>query len=155
RSKPAISWDCLPMALVISVMLRMLKSSASRGLIRCRSCNSWLICRMAVGISSEEAARTRIWSTLVKRTGWGVPATWVVDGCGYRIDCGLVFGYSWLREFTCWVGSVATALALWLAVEADTPATRYLMVVHGASRMSSWSMPIMLAPLGLRTPTTL
>ena len=35
------------------------------------------------------------------------------------------------------------------------PETRYLIVVHGARTMSSWSLPIMLAPLRLSTPTTL
>ena len=34
------------------------------------------------------------------------------------------------------------------------PLTRYLIVVQGASTMSSWSMPIMLAPLRLSTPMT-
>ena len=33
--------------------------------------------------------------------------------------------------------------------------TRYLIVVQGAITMSSWSMPIMLAPLRLSTPMTL
>ena len=33
--------------------------------------------------------------------------------------------------------------------------TRYLIVVQGAKTMSSWSMPIMLAPLGLNTPMIL
>ena len=40
-------------------------------------------------------------------------------------------------------------------VVADEPTTRYLIVVHGASTTSSWSMPIMLAPLNWSTPTTL
>src|SRR4029434_9819014 len=36
---------------------------------------------------------------------------------------------------------------------ADEPVTRYLMVVHGARRISSWSWPIMFAPLRARQPT--
>src|SRR5215210_2147823 len=45
-------------------------------------------------------------------------------------------------------------------VEADDPpapvppTTLYLMVVHGARMMSSWSMPNVFAPFGVSTPTT-
>ena len=46
------------------------------------------------------------------------------------------------------------AAALATGGRAPDPEMRYLIVVHGASRMSSWSMPIMLAPLRRRTPTT-
>ena len=46
------------------------------------------------------------------------------------------------------------ALLLWLPLVKVVPATRNLMVVQGASTMSSWSMPIMLAPLRLSTPRT-
>jgi hypothetical protein len=41
-----------------------------------------------------------------------------------------------------------------LAVCADEPDTRDLIVVQGASTTSSWSKPIVLAPLRERTPTT-
>ena len=44
--------------------------------------------------------------------------------------------------------------AAWLVLVRVTAATRYLMVVQGASTMSSWSMPIMFAPLGPSTPMT-
>ena len=44
--------------------------------------------------------------------------------------------------------------ALWLTLVRLVPLTRYLIVVQGASTMSSWSMPIMLAPLRLSTPMT-
>ena len=50
---------------------------------------------------------------------------------------------------------VAVDDVLWLVLVKVVPAMRYLMVVQGASRMSSWSMPIMLAPLRLSTPMTL
>src|SRR5258708_212626 len=107
-------------------------------------------------MSSGESARTMIWSTLVKRTGWGVSASSFSDACGERPACGVGVGESWLRLLTAIDADRAepAAAALWLAVVADTPATRYLIVVHGASRMSSWSMPIMFAPLGTRVPTT-
>ena len=46
------------------------------------------------------------------------------------------------------------ALALWFVLVSVVPLTRYLMVVQGASTMLSWSMPIMFAPLRLKTPMT-
>ena len=46
------------------------------------------------------------------------------------------------------------ALALWFVLVKVVPLTRYLMVVQGASTMLSWSMPIMFAPLRLKTPMT-
>ena len=49
---------------------------------------------------------------------------------------------------------LAAAAALWLVLVRVVPLTRYLMVVQGASTTSSWSMPIMLAPFLLNTPTT-
>src|SRR4051794_23860549 len=116
----------------------------------CRSCSRALMVSIATGMSSADRARTRIWSTFVNRTGWGVLASWLGDGCVYSFTWALAVGYSWLRVFTV----AAAAGALWFVVVADSPATRYLMVVHGASRVSSWSRPIMLAPLWLSTPTT-
>ena len=46
------------------------------------------------------------------------------------------------------------ALPLWFVLVSVVPLTRYLMVVQGASTMLSWSMPIMFAPLRLKTPMT-
>ena len=52
------------------------------------------------------------------------------------------------------VDAAAAAALLWAVLAVVDPDTRYLMVVHGAMTMSSWSMPTMLAPLEERTPTT-
>ena len=62
---------------VISVMSRMSKSSSWPGRMRCRSRSSAVIWPMACLIFVAEAALAMIWSTLVKRTGWGVSAVWV------------------------------------------------------------------------------
>ena len=40
----------------------------------------------------------------------------------------------------------AVFVALWLPPEREVATTRYLIVVQGARRMSSWSWPIMFAP---------
>jgi len=45
-------------------------------------------------------------------------------------------------------------LWLWLVLPNIDPLTRARIVDHGASNRSSWSIPIMLAPLLLSTPTT-
>src|SRR5262245_12981264 len=87
--------------------------------------------------------------------GRGESAIWVGENWGYRPPCGFVFGYGWLRLLTFRLGSTCCAAALWLTLPSVAALTRYLIVVHGARRMSSWSRPIMLAPLRLRTPTTL
>ncbi len=47
------------------------------------------------------------------------------------------------------------SFALWLALARAFPLTRYLIVVQGASMMSSWSIPIMFEPLRPSTPRTL
>ena len=48
-----------------------------------------------------------------------------------------------------WLAAPPADAALWLASASVAPLTRYLIVVQGASTMSSWSMPIMFAPLRL------
>ncbi len=49
----------------------------------------------------------------------------------------------------------AAAMAVdWLTLVSTVLLTRALMLVHGASTMSSWSRPIMLAPRALSTPMT-
>ena len=50
---------------------------------------------------------------------------------------------------------LVVVVATGTAAVAETPVTRYLIVVHGARMISSWSDPIILAPLALSTPTTL
>ena len=47
------------------------------------------------------------------------------------------------------------AAALLLPLSMRWPDTRYLIVVQGASSVSSWSIPQVLAPFLLSTPTTL
>ena len=51
--------------------------------------------------------------------------------------------------------AAAAVAALWLLTCDDCPETRNLIVVQGASTMSSLSIPNMLAPLADSTPTTL
>ena len=50
--------------------------------------------------------------------------------------------------------AAAAAAALWLTLVSMAPETRNLSVVQGSRMMSSWSMPIMLAPFRESTPTT-
>ncbi len=70
------------MALVISVMSRMLKSSSCPLRMRCRLRNRSVIWSMACLISSVEVALTSIWLTFTNRTGCGVSRAASGDGCG-------------------------------------------------------------------------
>src|SRR5687768_7802706 len=90
----------------------------------------------------------------VNRTGIGLFAAWLADCSGY--SCTPLLGYRLLSVLTLPLvppdaGAAALAL-LRLRLERET---RYLMLVHGARMMSSWSEPIMFAPLAARVPVTL
>src|SRR5262249_23305719 len=134
-SSPDISSDVEPIALDSSVMSRMLKSSGCPGRMRCRSCSTAVICRIAEGITLSDAARTRIWSTLVGKSGGGLSVASAPASTGYGLGCWL--GKRWLASLGMDRLSVCDEL-LWLPVWADVPATLNLMVRHGARRMSSW-----------------
>src|SRR5689334_12293690 len=91
-----------------------------------------------------------IWSTFTKRTGIGVFAcAWAVSP-GYNAI--LPLGYLFASELTaCDVDDddAAVGTLVW-----DWPVMRPSTVVQGARMTSSWSLPIMLAPLRERTPVT-
>ena len=87
------------------------------------------------------------------KSGGGKSACSVADWVGQALGC-------WLGKRVLELGDAAAetawaAAVLWLVVWADWPATLNLIVRHGASTMSSWSWPKVLAPFRASTPTTL
>jgi len=76
-----MSWR-LPSIFVISVMSRMLKSSASPSWIRCRLVQQIGHLGHGRGISDAEFADTKITFTLVNRTGSGVSCCCTVLAAG-------------------------------------------------------------------------
>src|SRR4051812_3566763 len=87
-------------------------------------------------------------SRSLNRTTIGELLACTVDTLGYSATPWL--GYNWLIVLTALPDDVEPEL--WNDI--FEPDRRYLRVVHGARRKSSWSRPIMFAPLGASTPTT-
>ena len=92
-----------------------------------------------------------MWSTLAKRTSWGVLASWLADRAEYS---GVEPGYRLLSVLTWLVAPPEAAELLGLTLASTAPLTRYLTSSRGPRTMSSWSVPIMFAPLRLSTPIT-
>ena len=135
-------------------MSRTLKSSGWPGWMRCRSRSTSVICcdrrpgsRSADGgrdddlVDVGEPHRLRRVGRLRRRR--------------HRVERSAARRVELAERVDLLVGSVAAGGALVRRRSATSPATRYLIVVHGASTMSSWSMPIMFAPLRVSTPIDL